>query len=296
MKRIALLALFCAAAYALFYFCHKKTSGFQIAKIYSDLPADPRWNLFHSKEEIAILHEALQTPFYFLGKGGQTYAFSSQDGTLVLKLFKMHNLRQYPLAYRLFLPFPCESFRLKALLNQKKKLERMFSSSFLAYHSLKEESALLAMNLNPDHALQSVTVTLVDKLGIAHTLPLDRIPFALQKRGERAIYQLSLCIENRNTELGKKILDQIVMQIKARREKNLGDLDPCIRRNFGILPDRTPFFIDIGGFIPVEQRALPPIHQDTESLYAWLEARSPELTSYLKELLENNSSSPLQTE
>lgn len=293
MKRVVVVTLFCALAYALFYFCHKKTSGFQIAKIYSDLPADPRWDLAHSKEEMAVLHQALQTPFYFLGKGGQTYAFSSQDGTLVLKLFKMHNLRQYPLAYRLFLPFSCESFRLKTLLNQRKKLERMFLSSFLAYHSLKEESALLAMNLNPDPALQSVRVTLVDKLGIAHTVPLGRIPFALQKRGYRAIHQLALCIEEKNLELGKNILDQIVMHIKARREKNLGDLDPCIRRNLGMLDDRTPFFIDIGGFVPMKEISLPPIHQETESLHAWLEARSPELTSYLDELLEHDSSAPL---
>lgn len=285
MRRLLKLGLFSLASYALFYFCHKQTAGFQITKIYSWLAPDSRWDLPHTKEEIANLQTIFSTPFHFLGKGGQAYAFSSQDGSVVLKLFKMHNLRQYPLAYRLSLPFPFESFRLKSLLQQRNKLERMFLSSFIAYHSLSDESALLALNLNPNPSLKSLTVTLIDKLGIAHKISLDQIPFALQKKGERAVTRLARCIEQKDLRGGKEIIQKIISHLKARHEKGLGDLDPCVRRNFGILVDGTPFFIDIGGFVPRDTDSLLSLAKETSSLHEWLSNRSFELTSYLEEII-----------
>src|SRR2546422_718538 len=85
--------------YALFIFCHNQTKGFQVCKIYSPLPYDAQW-------EIQGEGVKLNSTFRFLGKGGQFYAFVSDDGKTVLKLFKMHNLRQYGFVYKLnFFPF-----------------------------------------------------------------------------------------------------------------------------------------------------------------------------------------------
>ena len=287
IKKFSYAICACLAGYALFYFCHKQTSGFQITKICSHMDFDPRWEITHSSEEIEQLKKIFESPFYFLGKGGQTYAFYSQEGEFVLKLVKMNNLRQYPLLYRLFFPFPYESLRLKLLLHQKHKLERMFSASLIAYQVLPEESALIALNLNPNPQLKDLTITLVDKLGIAHKISLGNIPFALQKKGERAISKLQSLIEKGDLEEGRNLLKKIVYFLRLRQAKGFGDYDLCIRRNMGVLQDSTPFFIDIGGFMAQKPDSLPSLAQETLSLHDWLASRSPELQGYLQELISS---------
>ncbi|MEN9343500.1 MAG: hypothetical protein RLZZ453_287 [Chlamydiota bacterium] len=261
-------------------FCHKQTEGFQIGKIRSWNPPSAVWD---TPSDLSLLKEIFKQPFYYLDKGGQAYAFVSQDGKTVLKLFKMHNLRQYPWLYRCALPPFLESYKLKQLLNQKQKLERLFDSAQMAYQKLQKESALIYLSLNPSTELSSITVTLVDLLGISHTISLKDVPFALQKRGERALTLIKQALENQDLERGKQLIDQILACLKTRHDKGVGDLDPSVTRNLGFV-DNTPFFIDIGGFCPLEQ-TISLKSSDTEPLEEWLEVRSKELSLYLKERL-----------
>lgn len=261
------------AYFVIAHLCHLKTAGFQLSKIHSSLPYNPAWEI---PEQESLPTSRLQSPFRFLGKGGQGYAFVSEDGTTVLKLFKMHNLRQYPWAYKLCLPPALDRLRIKLLAIQREKLQRTFTSSLIAYTKLRDESALLYLNLNPDPKLASTYVILVDKLGIHHHVCLKDVPFALQRKGESAASRLKRTLRGNDLPTAKFLIKQMLDCLNQRKLKGIIDYDPSPKRNMGFIGDQ-PFFIDIGNFaMAIEEK-----NSDTESLRRWLSRKSPELTTYL---------------
>lgn len=282
LNRFAPILLAPLALYAIYLFCHKQTAGFQITKVLSPLSPASQWE---TPPPEASVKEILKQPFYYLDKGGQSYAFLSQDGKTVLKLFKMHNLRQYSWGYKTALPVYWDQLRLHALYRQKAKLNRLFNSSSLAYNELKEETGLLYLNLNPNPAFKHLQVTIVDNLGISHSLSLESIPFALQKRVNLALKTLKACLKKQEIIRAKEILRQMITCLKERQEKGIIDIDPAFKRNMG-LSDERAIFMDIGAFFPSnEPLGDEDLFKDTRHLKKWLNKHSIELANYLDELV-----------
>ncbi len=273
------------------HFCHQQTDGFQLVKVVSHLPPAEEWETAScpilDEEKLKII---LSQPFSYLASGGQCYAFISEDKSLVLKLFKMHHLRQYPLLYRLRFPGMLDTWRIKFLHFQKQKLQRVFSSSHLAYTKLKDETGLLHLKLNsiPSSELE---VLLIDKIGIAHRLNLAEVPFALQYRADNPFKMLRLHLLHKDFVAAKEVIREIFECLTARYEKGIRDLDPALRRNIGLLKNRA-IAIDIGSFFPAtspisNEEKKQELFNDTRRMRRWLQKRSLELTGYLDHLIAN---------
>jgi|ERR1700722_1367968 len=284
VRRIIFVILF----FGVYYFCHQQTDGFQVVKIISHLPPFPRWKTpLPTTEEVQTLQAVFSQPFYYLASGGQCYAFVSQDGRLVLKLFKMHNIRQYPFLERRSLPGILDLYRIKFLNVQKQKLDRVFSSSILAYEKLKDESGLLFLNLNPSDQFKDLKVTLYDKIGVQHHLDLAKIPFALQHKADPVFPTLRFHLMHKDISSCKRTIDAIVQCLMARYQKGVVDLDPAVRRNIGLLKDKA-ITIDIGSFKQTtELNILEELKIDTQRLKKWLLKHSPALAEYLEKSIHD---------
>ena len=73
---------------------YRLTDDFRIANMTYELPYNTDWEiepLTHSEKE--NLHSILSQPFYYIGKGAQSYAFMSEDKKHVIKFFKFKHLR-----------------------------------------------------------------------------------------------------------------------------------------------------------------------------------------------------------
>lgn len=297
MKLIRRMTFICCTA-LLFYtverFCHRQTEGFQIVKVHSHLPVNPQWETSVLSEEAeAELRAILSQPFRYLDSGGQCYAFASQDDKVVLKLFKMHHLRQYPWLHRIALPGVLDRCRVCFLSYQKERLERIFSSSKIAFDTLKEETGLLHVQLNCQADENALCVTVIDKLGIAHKLSLNNTPFVLQAKASNAFKMLRKCLAKQDVEGAKQIVDQIIAFLRARMHKGITDLDPALRRNIGLLEGRA-IAIDIGSFVRWEKsltanEELDQLISDTQRMRRWLHKRSPELTAHFDALLQESN-------
>jgi hypothetical protein len=268
-------------------FCHHLTDGFQLTKVTSDLQPNPAWETpVPSEQFMDSLKAIFEQPFSYLDCGGQCYAFLSQDHKVVLKLYKMHHLRQYSFLHHLALPGVLDRLRTHFLRLQKEKLHTIFSSSHLAYTELKQESGLLFLNLNP--SLQDLQVTLIDKIGIVHHVNLAHIPFALQYRADQPFNMLRLHLLHRDTHAGKQVIKEIVECLTKRYDKGIKDLDPALRRNIGLLKDRA-IAIDIGSFVSdlslTNENKKQELIKDTRRMRRWLNKRSPEWGKYLDELI-----------
>lgn len=262
-------------------FCHHQTDGFKLSKIYG--------NCLLSEGSVALLPADMETvlarPFTYLGRGKQSFAFLSEDKTTVLKLF--NNRYQRLTFWYSLLP----SFRAKSAYFQDKQ-HRLAASYELAGGLLQGHTGLRYLHLSPTKHLGR-SVTLIDKLGIAHTLSLDETGFALQRRGTLAYSHLRDLMEAGREEEAKKALRSMVKLIVWRCKQGIADNDPLIRTNLGFQGEE-PFFIDIGPFSmdPQEkERAVwvPELIKITTSLRHWLENHHPGLAPSLQEIVDDET-------
>src|SRR5690348_14115124 len=94
IKRALQVLFFVVACVLIHRFCHHQTGGFSIAKIRSNHAIHPEWATPPlSEQERQKLDPILNQPFKFFGYGGQAYVFLSEDGSVILKLFKQHHMR-----------------------------------------------------------------------------------------------------------------------------------------------------------------------------------------------------------
>ena len=277
-------------------FCHWQTEGFRLHKVASTLTYRSDWEAAPlPAEEQAQIDKILSQPFHFLGSGGQCYALLSEDGETVMKLFKHHHMRPVSWLNKIWLPFFLEGQRQKIVKSRIERLEFIFGSCKLAYDQFKEGTGLLYIHLNKtDEWHRSLTV--VDKVGIAHKLDLDQTEFALQKRASLALPTLDTLMARGDTEGAKRAIDSLLQLIIDRSKAGIGDRDPVIKRNFGYIGDRA-IEIDLGSYFKDEYLKAPPgyhraLFLEAQKLNKWIHKHHPSLYKHLDEkisdLLENS--------
>jgi hypothetical protein len=273
-------------------FCEKKTDGFSMALIHSDLTYDPKWEISAlSRETDLELERIFSQKFHYLGCGGQSFAFVSEDNEYVIKFFKQKNFRK-PYSYLLTLPLPSilELSRLRKLDKALFKMNRDFSSYKLAYEELREESGLIYIHLNKGTQLNS-SLKVIDKIGIEHEIDLDQIEFVVQRRAEHLYPYINALMANGDLTGAKQSLHAVLEIIVSRCKKGIFDEDPRIHNNLGLIGSKA-IFIDIGRFVRDPQRVLPSVYLNDLNLiiakrfYSWLEDNHPILLPILLEDLK----------
>lgn len=282
--------VFGALLYYTASFCNQQTDRFSVARIHSDLPFNPKWETAPlSPQKKTELLKLLDQKFHYLGCGGQCYAFASEDGNYVIKFFKHKIRKPFSFFLKMSLPGPLEKKRHKKLDKAFFKLNRDFNSYKIAYEDLNEETGLLYIHLNKGTDLNK-SVTIVDKIGIAHRIPLDTIEFVVQKRAKLAYTYIDDLMTKGDIAGAKNALHSILDVIVARCKKGVFDEDARIHRNFGFV-DSQPIFIDVGRFRRDPTRVQPAIYkQDLEDITGrfrdWLEESYPTLAPILDEELD----------
>ncbi len=268
-------------------FCDRQTDGFSVARIHSELPYNPAWETPPPTDEIQKeLDAALSQKFHYLACGGQCFAFSSEDGNYVIKFFK-HRIRK-PYSYLLYAKLPgiFGEMQKRKLDRALVKLTRDFTSYKIAYEDLLEETALIYLHLNKGTHLNR-TVTIVDKIGIAHQISLDGIEFIVQKKAQLVYPHIADLMKAGKTADVRQSFRAVLNVIVSRCKKGVFDEDPKIHRNLGFLGDK-PIFIDTGRFIRDSNRKDPAIYKNDlaviiKSFRKWLTDTRPELVGILDE-------------
>jgi hypothetical protein len=267
-------------------FCEKKTSGFTITSISSELPYDPAWETRPlTVVEESSVRDILKQKFTFLANGGQCWAFVSADGEYVLKFFKLHR-RRPDILIRLPLPAFLEPYRQKKIASKRVKLVRDFGSYALSFNALQEETALVYVHLNKTaHLNQKITLT--DRLGIEHTFDLDTKEFVLQKKVDLVYETFDELMQSKEEEKAKKRIDALIELIVLRCKKGIFDEDAYISRNFGFLGEKA-IILDAGRLRKDLSQMEPRVYKNelftiTNRFKLWLEQHHPSLITYLEE-------------
>lgn len=208
-------------------FVRFQTDGFRTEKTYMDFPSEKRWEI----QTPPLKDSLLMQTFDYLGSGAQFYAFLGEDKKTVLKLFKHYHLGPPSKILRKIPLF--SSWRKNILRKRKERVDSLYSSALIAYKDLRQETGVLCVKLVETQNVYP-TITLYDKIGVMHTLDLNKAPFVLQKKADKL-------------PEGPLIQDAISQVINARLKKGIHNSDPPIERNLGIL-DGKVVEIDIGSF------------------------------------------------
>jgi hypothetical protein len=153
--------------------------------------------------------------FRYLGSGGQTDVFVSEDDVYVLKLFKNHP--------RKWIPFP--NYRQKKLF----KLRRDIQGYQLAATTIPQESGLVFCHLKKTPFGKTTVHTASGKV---RTLNLDNVEFIVQRKAVPIEDYFAHHPSQETLECMKKLL-------KLLAERQLEDHDPRLHKNIGILEGKA---------------------------------------------------------
>jgi hypothetical protein len=292
LSPVFLLVFVSVIFYLITNFCESRTDGFSIAFIHSDLTYNPAWETEPiSKETHDKLETVFSQKFRYLGCGGQSFVFVSENNEHVIKFFKHRNFRK-PYSFFLKLPLPSvlELSRLCKLNRALFKLNRDFTSYKLAYEELQEETGLIYIHLNKGTELNR-TLNIIDKMGIEHEIDLDKIEFVVQKRAEPLYPRINKLVTEGDLIGAKQTLHAILEVIVARCKKGIFDEDPRIHNNLGFIGQRA-IFIDVGRFVRDTERSVPSVYMNdlktiiSKRFRPWLERCHPQLIADLDEEID----------
>jgi hypothetical protein len=284
---LVLIAAFISRAAYLYYY--KKIDGFRVKSIFSDLAYHPEWDTGAlGEEESADIKKILDQPFYYLGKGGQAYAFQSGDQEWVIKFFKKPSIRYWPLYEILSVTPFFEDCKVNEEQRKYRKLFDCFHGYKWGYALNKEGGGLVYVHLNPTfHQFQKLT--LYDKLGMKHHVDLDQVVFILQKKGVLLKTILKDDFSRGNLKGAKSRIQAILSMYLDNYKKGLYDRDYGVIHNTGFISGKAAH-IDLGKITYDPRMADRDYFQEdlakvTHRIKEWIEKEFPELLPELSKEL-----------
>ena len=285
--------LICIYGIGRIYF--RLTDDFRIANITYDIPFNPGWEIPQpSAEEQKVLDNILNQPFYYLGKGAQSYAFGSEDKKYVLKFFKVkHHKPNWkikiipPISY-------FDSYRERQLAKHQRKLLSAFEGYKLAYDENKSNGIIVWMHLNRTNNFSGI-ITVRDKLGFKREINLDTVYFILQERAVPAQDLLTNLLKADNLIMAKRRLNQLLELSLSEYEKGIYDRDRCLMKNMGFIEER-PVHYDLGKLTKEERMKsadyqAKELLQVTKKINKWIQINFPQYYKEVSDSLDHHISS-----
>ncbi len=247
---------------------YRATDDFRLANITYKMPHHQEWEIEQLPADNAKQIDAiLSQKFYYIGKGAQSYAFSSDDGQYVLKFFKFKHLRPNWFVNSFPNIPPFSGYRDQLAIRKHRKLYGVFTGYHLAYTEDRDESGLIFVHLNTGNDLKR-SVTVFDKIGFEHTIDLDKLPFTLQEKAVTFGHTLDKLLKSDDLTTAKTRIRQIFDLYLREYQKGLYDKDHGLMHNTGFV-DAKPIHLDVGKLTKDNEMKNPASYQPDMEFLAW---------------------------
>ena len=235
----ALAAL--ASIWMLAFLARTTMHHFTTDRLISTLPYNPDWEI-PSQDSIDSI---LQQPFYYYDKGGQSWVFISQDGSVILKFL------DFRLAWRdLFIKMQLPSFLIPEITQrQMRSIKGPIEGYALASKKeFSKECGLIALFLNGKHSgITSLSVE--SPIHCRHLIDLRKASFVLQKKADSTLVKtLSTLVQNGKVGKARELLEKVLLLVAARCSHGMIDRDVWrFEQNIGFIGEE-PIYLDAGSF------------------------------------------------
>jgi hypothetical protein len=264
----------------------KRTDGFRQNLITTFKSYDKKWDI-ELTTDINEIRDILSKKFHYLTRGRECFIFESDDEKYVIKFFD--SSRYDAKLFKPYIPLPkiLENYRKKHYNRRSTKLNFNLSSAKIAYERLKEDAALIHVNLTKTDIF-SKKIHITNKYGKQLFLDLNNIFFILQKKCDLFYREY----ENINDDEYKKYLLTSFLEMAHRRTLKLV-IDDDIgkkRRNWGLLNNKAVTF-DIGRWYHDEKlQTLEGYKKEmikaTKIFRKYLSDNEPEKLDFVNQMLE----------
>lgn len=184
-------------------------------------------------QDTTLVSPILSQTFTYLGRGGQFFAFSSEDGKYVLK---------FPKYYKFF-SFPFDQI----IPGYKRRKEALIESMTIAATIMHDDTAIIYAQLSKNKTRELPTVKFIDHLGFNHFINLNNIPFLVQKHITPTYIHLNALLEIGDKQKLKESLDGLHQALSTLPPPGIISSDLIIHKNYGFIGSKA-YKLDIGDF------------------------------------------------
>ncbi len=289
-RQVLYISIGIAVIFGMFRVYVKLTDDFRVANITYEIPFNPDWEIPHpDPKDQVLIQEILNQEFTFLGKGAQTYAFSSADNKWVIKFFKFkHHKPNWRIWIIPTFP-PFDKIRERKIAKHKRKLDAAFIGYKLAYDENRKDSGILTMHLNrTDHLKKQILVR--DKMGFKREIDLDNVVYVIQEKATPTQKIITDLLNEGKISLAKQRIDQLFDLYFQEYDKGIYDRDRCIFKNSGFIGNR-PIHFDVGKLSKDEALKDPDTKKEdlkkiTQKMKVWLNKHQPKYYAELSQYLD----------
>lgn len=186
-----------------------------------------------------INDETFKHPFFYLGKGSQSFVFESLDHNTVLKLFR-YNRSRFPIIHALK-----TLFRKKSKAHLVQKIEKTFGAYLLALNVVPDCTGVFYLHLNATE--DPLPIELVNEGGKIYKLDLNRYRFALQRKAKPLKETLMKTIQEGDQKKAEELIHSFYALLEKRVSLGIQNTDPNLGTNFGFIDDKA-VEIDCGNY------------------------------------------------
>ncbi len=244
---------------------------------------------FPTPEQIAVASEILEQPFRYMGRGRQCFVFESEDGNYILKFIKCQRVNVSTLYETFPLPKFLDKKRKAKIKERRDRLKQLLTSYSLAFDPLTSQTGVLFCSIQPMAPLQK-QVTLIDKLGMKHSLDMAQAPFVLQQKGTKVMPLLKELLAKGDKKQLKVRLNQLVDLFVERSKTAVINPDNSLFRhcNIGFTKTRA-IYLDVGTFVrrpkASRRKYLKEELNQLRPVLDWLKKHDENLADYFEKRL-----------
>ncbi|MBM3197823.1 MAG: hypothetical protein FJZ58_01025 [Chlamydiae bacterium] len=242
----------------------------------------------YSLQEIREVRDMLSQPYTFLTEGKEEYVFVSRDQKYVLKFFNMRKMT--PKYWLRHVPLPwLDGRRLKKVEERERMREEVFRSLKISFEQFRYQTGLMFLHLFKTDYLQT-KVCVKDKWGISHYIPMDAVPFALQRKATPLSEHIDHLVKEGKEEETIHSLCQVLELVQEACERGFSDPSDRVRDHYGFIQGRP---ILIGGRLVQNESLMQPdnvlreVFRVSRLLESWLEKCYPELLPSFQSEIQN---------
>lgn len=247
MKKIVGLIICLAATYGLGRVYYHVTDGFVEKNIHYERAADPKYEIAVSPEKMGEIKEILSSPFYYLGKGCQSYVFEDKTHRYVIKFLKYQRYRPHnALSYFTFIPWIARQVEERT---EKKlsKIDNVYRSWKTSLVMAPDETGVLYVHLNKTKEFDRPLI-IYDKIGLKHEIDLNAVEFLLQRKAQLLTTYLTNLVNEKREEEVLSFLQNMIDQMVDGFKRGISDNDYALLQNTGVA-DGHAVYIDVGQII-----------------------------------------------
>lgn len=288
MKKIVTIFAIALALYGLGRVYYRVTDGFLLQNIEYTKEPNPLYTVEISPEKMDSIKKILDAPFYYLGKGCQSYVFEDKTQTYVIKFLKYQRYRPTNFLYNFdFIPW-VDSYCKARTEKKLNKVDSVYRSWKTALVLAPEETGVLFIHLNKEPLFEHRLIV-YDKLGLQHAIDLNAVEFLVQKKAQMLVPYLENLISGNQIKKAELFLQGMLDRIVSGFSRGISDNDYALLQNTGVSRDQA-VYIDVGQIIYNPAVADPAVYRKelfnkTYKFSVWLKEQSPQLAESFEKML-----------